>query len=65
MGGVLMSGKPKVSRMYTAKRGRAKIGMRRGNMIPFERRRQMMQAFENSEIVTLDDFKKRLKGISE
>ncbi len=60
-----MSGKPKVSRMCTAKRGRAKIGMRRGNMIPFERRRQMMQAFENSEIVTLDDFKKRLKGISE
>lgn len=34
-------------------------------MIPFERRRQMMQAFENSEIVTLNDFKKRLKGISE
>lgn len=34
-------------------------------MIPFERRRQMLQAFENSEIVTLEDLKKILKGVSE
>ncbi len=34
-------------------------------MIPFERRRQMLQVFENAEIVTLDDLKKILKGISE
>ena len=34
-------------------------------MIPFERRRQMLQAFDNSEIVTLDELKKILNGISE
>lgn len=34
-------------------------------MIPFERRRQMLQAFEHSEIVTLEDLKKILKGTSE
>ena len=34
-------------------------------MIPFERRRQMLQAFDNSEIVTLDELKKILHGISE
>lgn len=34
-------------------------------MIPFERRRQMLQAFEKSEIVTLEDLKKILKGTSE
>lgn len=34
-------------------------------MIPFERRRQMLQAFDNCEIVTLEDFKKILKGTSE
>lgn len=34
-------------------------------MIPFERRRQMLQAFENTEIVTVEDFKKILKGTSE
>lgn len=34
-------------------------------MIPFERRRQMLQAFDNSEIVTLEELKKILDGISE
>ena len=34
-------------------------------MIPFERRRQMLLAFENSEIVTLEELKKILKGASE
>ena len=33
-------------------------------MIPFERRRQMLQAFDNSEIVTLEELKKILDGIS-
>lgn len=34
-------------------------------MIPFERRKQMLQALENSEIVTLEDFKQILGEISE
>lgn len=34
-------------------------------MIPFERRRQMLQALEKTEIVTVEDFKKILKGTSE
>ncbi|MCD7736375.1 MAG: DeoR/GlpR family DNA-binding transcription regulator [Lachnospiraceae bacterium] len=34
-------------------------------MIPFERRRQMLEAFENSEVVTICDLKQLLPGTSE
>ena len=34
-------------------------------MIPFERRKQILQALENSEVVTLTDFAQVLEGISE